>query len=70
MLNSSPVEFELDAADKAVAFTVMGQEFTRVDPAAAAAVLPLAMSNAARSTERYGAVDALPAAIALPSALR
>lgn len=40
------------------------------DPAAAAAVLPLAMSNAARSTERYGAVDALPAAIALPSALR
>ena len=35
------------------------------DPAAAAEALPLAMATAARSTERYGAVDALPGAIQL-----
>ena len=32
VLNSSPVEFERDAAGKAVAFTAMTQKFTRVDP--------------------------------------
>ena len=41
VLNSSPVEFERDAAGKALAFTVLGQKFTRVDPAAAADVPPL-----------------------------
>src|SRR5450759_2658253 len=35
------------------------------DPAAAAEALPLAMATAARSTERYGAVDALPGAMQL-----
>jgi len=35
------------------------------DPAAAVEALPLAMATAARSTERYGAVDALPGAIQL-----
>jgi fructokinase len=36
------------------------------DPGAAAEALPLAMSTAARSTERYGALDALPSSITLP----
>ena len=31
LLNSSPVEFECDAAGKVVAFTAMAQKFTRVD---------------------------------------
>ena len=40
-LNSSPVEFERDAAGKVVALTAMGQRFTRVDPDAANDVPPL-----------------------------
>lgn len=36
------------------------------DPGAAAEALPLALATAARSTERYGALDALPSSIELP----
>jgi sugar/nucleoside kinase (ribokinase family) len=38
------------------------------DPGAAADALPLALATAARSTERYGALDALPSSIELPRA--
>ncbi|MGA9762908.1 MAG: PfkB family carbohydrate kinase [Gaiellaceae bacterium] len=38
------------------------------DSGAVAAVLPLAMTSAAHSTERYGALEALPSSIRLPGA--
>ena len=54
------------AGDALLGVLIAALAASRFDPSAVARVLPLAVTIAARSTERYGAVDALPRAIALP----
>ncbi len=55
------------AGDAFLGVIVAALTVSGFDPVAAAETLPLATTIAARSTERYGAVDALPSSITLPN---